>query len=70
MNLKLLNKEKEEMGVNLLKIEQEKNQFIIELKQSGGLIREQLDSQIDNIKKMEVALIAKEKELQNLLEKY
>jgi len=58
------------MGVNLLKIEQEKNQFIIELKQSGGLIREQLDSQIDNIKKMEVALIAKEKELQNLLEKY
>jgi hypothetical protein len=58
------------MGVNLLKIEQEKNHFIIELKQSGGIIRDELDSQIDNLKKMEVALIAKEKELQNLLEKY
>ena len=51
-SFKLLNKEKEEMGVNLLKIEQDKNQYIIELKQSMALLREQLNDQIDNIKKL------------------
>jgi hypothetical protein len=40
------------------------------LKQSGTIVREELDSQIDNLKKMEVAMIAKEKDLQHLNDKY
>ena len=39
------------MGVNLLKIEQDKNNQIIELKQSMGMLREQLNDQIDIVKK-------------------
>lgn len=49
--IKALSKEKEEMGVNLLKIEQEKNNQIIDLKQSMGLLREQLNDQIDYVKR-------------------
>jgi len=40
------------MGVNLLKMEQDKNNQIIDLKQSTGMLREQLNDQIDNIKKL------------------
>ncbi len=68
-NIKLLNKQKEDMGVNLLKIEQEKNNTIIELRQAMGQLREQLNDQIDNVKKLEVALMGKEKELQQMSDK-
>ena len=61
--VKSLSKEKEEMGVNLLKIEQDKNNQIIELKQCMSQLREQLNDQIDNVKKFEIALNTKEKEL-------
>lgn len=47
-------------------MEQDKNNQIIELKQNLGLLREQLNQQIDNVKKFETALNNKEKEL-NLL---
>ena len=59
--IKALNKEKEEMGVNLLKIEQDKNNQIIDLKQSMGMLRGQLNDQIDNIKRYEIAFSTKEK---------
>lgn len=52
LSLKLICKEKEEMGVNLLKIEQDKNHSIIELRQASALLREQLNDQVDNIKSL------------------
>lgn len=57
------------MGVNLLKIEQEKNNQIIDLKTSMGQLREQLADQIDNVKKFEISLITKEKQLQSMTDK-
>jgi|JI9StandDraft_1071089.scaffolds.fasta_scaffold1122652_1 hypothetical protein len=38
-SIKLLNKEKEDLGVDLLKIEQEKNNQLIDLKQAMGQLR-------------------------------
>ena len=58
-SIKILNKEKEEIGVDLLKIEQEKNQQIISMKQVMGQLREELNEQIDLAKKFEVALLTK-----------
>ena len=49
------------MGVNLLKIEQDKNHSIIELRQAAALLREQLNDQVDNIKSLELSLASKEK---------
>ena len=51
-SIKILNKEKEEIGVDLLKIEQEKNQQIISMKQVMGQLREELNEQIDLAKKL------------------
>ena len=49
--LKGLSKDKEDMGVNLLKIEQDKNTQIIELRQTMGSLREQLNDQLDHLNK-------------------
>jgi hypothetical protein len=38
-SLKAVSKEKEDLGVGLLKIEQEKNHAIIELRQASALLR-------------------------------
>lgn len=40
------------MGVNLLKIEQDKNIQIIDLRQGMGQLREELNDRIDNLKKL------------------
>lgn len=70
LSLKQICKEKEEMGVNLLKIEQDKNHSIIELRQASALLREQLNDQVDNIKRLEVSLASKEKEHQILIDRF
>ena len=59
--LKIASKEREDAGVNLLKMEQDKNNQIIDLKQAMGQLREQLNDQVDNIKRLESALTTKEK---------
>lgn len=58
------------MGVNLLKIEQDKNHSIIELRQASALLREQMNDQVDNIKSLEVSLASKEKEHQILIDRF
>ena len=58
------------MGVNLLKIEQDKNNQIIEMKQMMAQTRQQLDDHVANLKKLEAALLTKEKELQSMTDKY
>lgn len=70
LSLKHICKEKEEMGVNLLKIEQDKNHSIIELRQASALLREQLNDQVDNIKRLEASLASKEKEHQILYDRF
>jgi hypothetical protein len=67
--LKAAAREKEELGVSLLKVEQEKNHAIIELRQGAGQLRDQLSDQLDNLKRMELALNCKEKEYQVLAER-
>jgi hypothetical protein len=69
VSVKTISKEKEEMGVGLLKVEQDKNHSIIELRQALALLREQINDQVDNIKKLEGTLLLKEKEYQYLEER-
>jgi len=57
--LKVASKEREDAGVNLLKMEQDKNNQILDLKQAMGQLREQLNEQVDNIKRLESALATK-----------
>lgn len=66
----MLNKEKEDLGVDLLKIEQEKNNQIIDLKQAMSQLREQLNDQIVNVKKFETSVLTKDKELQQMIDKH
>ena len=67
--VKAAGREKEETGVNILKMEQEKNQQIIEMKQTISLLRQELNQQCDNVDRMEVGLVAKEKDLQTALQR-
>lgn len=62
-------REKEELGVSLLQVEQEKNHAIIELRQGAGQLRDQLSDHLDHLKRMELALNAKEKDYQALAER-
>jgi hypothetical protein len=68
--LKAAAREKEDLGVELLQMEQEKNHTIIELRQGAALLRDQLNDHLDHLKRMELALISKEKEYQTLTERH
>ena len=66
---KALSKDKEDMGVSLLQVEQDKNTTIIDLRQAMAQLREELNNKVDVLKKLEAGLTAKERELNSTAER-
>ena len=64
-----MSQEKEQLGVELLRLEQDKNNQVIELKQAAGQLRQQAEEQGACARKLESLLQAKERELLQLADR-
>lgn len=68
--IRQIEQDKDQVGMNLLKLEQNKNQSIIEIKKVNNKLKEELDKAVDIQKRLEAALSSKDKDFNSLIDRH